>query len=168
MSQKILDDSEHALITAIQTGFPLTPRPFQDIGKIIGRSEDEVIADLDDLQERGVIKRLGVIVKHRELGFRANAMVVWNIPDDLVDRIGEQVGEYDCVTLCYQRRRSLPQWPFNLYCMIHGRERQQVLEKLSILEQQCGMDEFPKQILFSRRRFKQQGAQYFPAKDRDK
>lgn len=161
MQEQILNDSEHSLLAAIQSGFPLTSRPFLTIGTEIGCSEDEVIATLNNLKERGIIKRLGIIVRHRELGFRANAMVVWDVPDELVDQVGRQAGAFDCVTLCYRRHRSLPRWPYNLYCMIHGRKRHQVLEKLAKLEEQCGMQRFSKQVLFSQRRFKQQGAQYF-------
>jgi siroheme decarboxylase len=158
---RCVNKNEANLLAAIQSGFPLTSRPFQEIGLEIGLSEAEVIASLSDLSQCGIIKRMGVIVRHRELGFKANAMVVWDIPDDLVTIMGKRVGEMDFVTLCYRRRRSLPRWPYNLYCMIHGRERTEVLENLATLESCCGLEEVSKQVLFSQRRFKQQGAGYF-------
>jgi siroheme decarboxylase len=161
MDEQILKKSEYSLLAAIQTGFPLTPRPFHDIGKKIGSTEDEVIAALGDLCNRGIIKRMGVIVRHRELGFKANAMVVWNIPDNMVSEVGKQVGAFDFVTLCYRRQRSEPRWPYNLYCMIHGRKREQVLENLTTLVTECGLQDISREILFSNRCFKQQGARYF-------
>ena len=161
MGEQTLTDPEHGLLAAIQTGFPLTSRPFQTIGEQVGWTEDQVIKTLSDLSTRGIIKRMGVIVRHRELGFKANAMVVWDIPDDLVGKIGKQVGQFEFVTLCYRRRRSPPRWPYNLYCMIHGRKRSQVLENLTSLEVGCDLENFSKQVLFSNRCFKQQGAQYF-------
>jgi siroheme decarboxylase len=161
---QIVNDTESDLLEAIQSGFPLTARPFQDIGHAIGLSESEVIATLKDLNERGVIKRMGVIVRHRELGFKANAMVVWNVPDDLVSQKGKLIGEMDFVNLCYLRRRSLPRWPYNLYCMIHGRQRSEVLKNIAKLESHCGMEDIAKDILFSQRRFKQHGARYFSSK----
>jgi siroheme decarboxylase len=161
MKEQMINDCEHNLLAAIQNGFPLTSQPFREIGEELGCSEDSVIATLTDLCNRGVIKRIGVIVRHRELGFKANAMVVWDIPDHAVGEMGKQIGQFDFVTLCYRRRRSPPEWPYNLYCMIHGRERGQVLENIATLENACGLDHSAKQVLFSRRRFKQQGARYF-------
>lgn len=161
MRMQTVTEEESNLLEAIQAGFPLTPRPFLEIGRHIGLSEAEVISTLADLERRGVIKRMGVIVRHRELGFNANAMVVWDLPDDLVSTMGKRVGELDFVTLCYRRRRSPPRWSYNLYCMIHGRQRSQVLDHLATLEARCGLENFSKQILFSQRRFKQQGAHYF-------
>ena len=161
MTAFLIDDWEQRLVAAIQSGFPLTSRPFQTIGHSLGITEAEVIAGLSDLRKRGIIKRMGIIVRHRELGYSANAMVVWDLPNDLVPAMGKRVSEFDFVTLCYQRRRCLPRWPYNLYCMIHGRERQEVLGNLDSLEACCGLEEAGRQVLFSQRRFKQRGAHYF-------
>ena len=152
--------SESALIGAIQQGLPLVSRPFAKIGEDIGLSESEVIAGLAQLQEQGVIKRIGVVVRHRELGYRANAMVVWDIPDELITGLGHCVGKFDFVTLCYQRPRRLPAWRYNLFCMIHGRDRDEVLNLVAQLKEQCGLHDVAHEVLFSQRRFKQCGARY--------
>lgn len=151
---------ETALIRAIQLGLPLVFRPFAEIGKGIGLSESEVIAGLVQLQEQGIIKRMGVIVRHHELGYRANAMVVLDIPDDLVSALGHCIGKFDFVTLCYQRPRRLPAWRYNLFCMIHGRDRDEVLNLVAQLQEQCGLHDVAHEVLFSLRRFKQCGARY--------
>ncbi|GAO37147.1 AsnC family transcriptional regulator [Sulfuricella sp. T08] len=152
--------SETALIGAVQQGLPLVSRPFAEIGESIGLSESEVIAGLAQLQEQGVIKRIGVVVRHHELGYRANAMVVWDIPDDRVSTLGHCIGKFDFVTLCYQRPRRLPSWRYNLFCMIHGRDRDEVLSLVAELEEQCGLHDVSHEVLFSQRRFKQCGARY--------
>jgi DNA-binding Lrp family transcriptional regulator len=152
--------SETALIGAIQQGLPLVPRPFAEIGASIGLSENETIAGLGQLLEQGVIKRMGVVVRHRELGYRANAMVVWDIPDDRVSALGRCIGKFDFVTLCYRRPRRLPAWRYNLFCMIHGRDRDEVLSHVVQLKEQCGLQDIAHEVLFSRRRFKQCGARY--------
>jgi DNA-binding Lrp family transcriptional regulator len=152
--------SETALIGAIQQGLPLVSRPFAEIGEGIGLTESEVIAGLAHLQEQGVIKRIGVVVRHHELGYRANAMVVWDIPDDLVSALGHCIGKFDFVTLCYQRPRRLPAWRYNLFCMIHGRDRDEVLNLVDQLKIQCGLQDIAHEVLFSQRRFKQCGARY--------
>jgi DNA-binding Lrp family transcriptional regulator len=123
-------------------------------------SEGEVIACLRTLLERGIIRRLGVVVRHRELGYRANAMVVWNIPDERVAAVGAALAHSPGVTLCYHRARHLPEWPYNLYCMIHGGDREAVLSHLETLTANCGLTDFPREVLFSGRRFKQRGADY--------
>ena len=102
-----------------------------------------MIAGLAQLQEQGVIKRIGVVVRHHELGYRANAMVVWDIPDDRVSALGHCIGKFDFVTLCYQRPRRLPAWRYNLFCMIHGRDREEVLSLVAQLKEQCGLQMFP-------------------------
>lgn len=148
------------LIGAIQHGLPLVPRPFAEIGAGIGLAEHEVIAGLANLVEQGVIKRMGVVVRHHELGYRANAMVVWDIPDDQVSALGRRIGSFDCVTLCYRRPRRLPTWRYNLFTMIHGRQRDEVLSLVAQLKQQSGLEHVAHEVLFSCRRFKQCGARY--------
>lgn len=161
MVDLLVSDAEHRLLVAIQDGFPVTTRPFAEIGQQIGMTEAEVLAALADLKQRKIIKRMGVIVRHRELGYLANAMVVWDVPERLVGAVGKRMGAFDYVTLCYQRRPSLPLWPYNLYCMIHGRERDLVLLRVEELAVQCSLEKVHRQVLFSRRCFKQRGACYF-------
>jgi len=162
----VLDGDDEALIAAIQTGLPLVPEPYAEIGRRIGLDEDEVITRLRRLLEQGVIKRLGVVVRHHELGYRANAMTVWDIPDDRVDTLGTCMGRFEFVTLCYRRPRRLPDWPYNLFTMIHGRDRDEVLANIDRLVRECGLEDIPRDVLFSRRRFKQRGAIYH-APERD-
>ena len=112
------------------------------------------------LIQRNDIKRYGVVVRHRELGYRANGMVVWDIPDERIEEFGHCIGKYDFVTLCYQRPRRLPDWRYNLFSMVHGLDREGVIEKVAFIVEQCGLQDMAHEILFSGRRFKQRGAQY--------
>ncbi len=102
------DPRDHALIAAIQDGLPLVPHPYAQLAKALGLDERDVLARLARLQEQGVIKRFGIVVRHHELGFRANAMVVWNVPDQQVDAVGQRVGRSGLVNLCYRRPRRHP------------------------------------------------------------
>lgn len=155
-----VDAQDFALLAVLAEGLPLAPRPYLALGEGLGMGEAEVIARLQRLQEDGVIARLGVIVRHHELGYRANAMVAWDIPDDDVERCGHALAGYPFVTLCYRRRRALPVWPYNLFCMIHGKKRETVRLQLAQLRQREGLALYPHTVLFSRRRFKQRGARY--------
>lgn len=152
--------SAEDLIEVIQCGLPLVARPYQEIAERLGWSEQLVIEKLKTMIDGGIIKRLGIVVRHHELGYRANAMVVWDVADDQVDKIGQQLGMQDCVTLCYQRPRMLPEWPYNLFCMVHGRNREEVLECIDTMTDGLGLEKTPHTVLFSGRRFKQRGAIY--------
>ena len=152
--------SDTALISAIQGGFPLVHRPYADIAARAGLAEQEVISRLCQWLAEGVVKRVGVIVRHHELGYRANAMVVWDVPDAEADRVGRAFARREFVTLCYRRPRRLPDWPYNLFCMIHGRDRATVLRQVQALARDAGLPGLRHEVLFSRRRFKQRGARY--------
>jgi DNA-binding Lrp family transcriptional regulator len=154
---------DRRLLAAIQDGLPVVERPFQAVGEAIGLSENEVIAWLERMIDDGVIKRFGVIVRHRELGYRANAMVVWDVPDARVAEAGRTLAGMPFVTLCYRRPRRPPAWPYNLFCMIHGRERGAVETLVEQASAAAGLEDLPRAVLFSRRRFKQRGARYAPA-----
>lgn len=155
----MLDNRDRQLLECVQLGLPVCSRPYAEIGKQCDMSEAEVIERLTILKEKGLIKRLGVIVKHHKLGYLANAMIVWNVPDELITQLGGHISRFPFVTLCYQRPRQ-PEWPYNLYCMIHGKDRATVLAQLEQLNNACGLLSFDREILFSLRCFKQRGAVY--------
>ena len=153
-------EQESRLIAAIQSGLPLVERPFAAVGASLGQSETEVIEGVQNLIRLGVIKRMGVVVRHHELGYRANAMVVWDIPDEDVSQVGTCLGKLEFITLCYRRPRRLPTWQYNLFCMIHGHDREEVLARVEEIRQGCGLQHITSEVLFSTRRFKQCGARY--------
>lgn len=155
-----LDERDRALVALIQKGLPLVSRPYEELGRRIGMSEHEVLLRVDRLMLTGAIKRFGVVVRHRELGYRANAMVVWDVPESQIRDIGQCLGRYPFVTLCYRRPRRLPDWPYNLFSMIHGRSREAVIDKVDLIVDQCNLRDIPHELLFSKRRFKQCGARY--------
>ncbi len=157
---RIRGDFERAVIGAIEAGLPLVARPYADIAERLGVDEERVIETLAVLQREGAIRRMGVIVRHHELGYRANGMVVWDVPDDEVGRIGRLFGDAPFVTLSYRRPRRPPQWRYNLFTMIHGRTRAHVVEMVERLAGMVPDRSFPHEILFSGRRFKQRGARY--------
>lgn len=158
-----LTERDFQLIAAIQDGLPLVPEPFEDIGHALGMSADEVIERLQAFLDDGIIKRMGVVVRHHELGYRANAMTVWDVPDDQVDAIARRMSATGLVSLCYRRPRR-PGWAYNLFCMIHGKSREEALEKIATLRALEGLADVRYEALFSTRRFKQRGARYMVAR----
>lgn len=158
------DATEKRLIAALQPGLDLVSRPFARLGESCGLGEDEVLSRVAGWLEEGLIKRFGVVVRHQELGYRANAMVVFDLADEEVDCIGRRLAAEPGVTLCYRRTRSRPDWTYNLYCMVHGRSREEVQPTIERLGRIAGV---PGNALFSTRRFKQCGARYFCGRPAD-
>ena len=144
----------------LELGLPLTPRPYQTLAEKTGLSEQEVMAAIRQWQDQGLIKRFGLIVRHRTLGYTANAMVVWDVPDDEVHNLGRALARAPFVTLCYQRPRRLPDWPYNLFCMIHGVDRQRVMNQLATLIAEQGLEQTPHAVLFSTKAYRQRGGRY--------
>lgn len=155
-----LTNEERAVLTALEPGLPLAPEPYRILAERAGLAEADFLAHLERLIAAGVIRRLGIVVRHHELGYRANAMVVWDVPDAAVAGAGRLLAALPFVTLCYQRPRRLPDWPYNLFCMIHGRDRGGVRAQAETATVAAGLDGCPRSVLFSRRRFKQRGARY--------
>lgn len=163
-----LDYIEHQLIASIQNGLPIADRPYAEISDQLGISEAEVINRISSLIERGLFKRFGVVVRHHELGYRENAMVVWDIADDQVQAVGNQIKTYPFITLCYRRPRQLPEWRYNLFCMIHGKSRDEVTQLLQEMISENSWRDVPHEVLFSKRRFKQCAANYITQPETNK
>ena len=157
-----LSANDTALVAALEAGLPLVAHPYAALGARAQMGEASVLATLEAWIEAGIVTRLGVIVRHHELGFTANAMTVWDVPDEIVATFGRRLAAADCVTLCYRRARDLPRWHYNLYCMIHGRSHERVLAQIEWLRESCGLLGYPFAVLFSSQRFKQRGARYAP------
>lgn len=156
----IISIADRQLIAALQGGIPLNSRPFESIANACGISEQAVLSRINAWVAEGVVKRFGVVVRHHELGFSANAMLVHNIPDAEVSRYGQALAKESAVTLCYRRPRRLPDWHHNLFCMIHGRQRNEVEATIHQLREKYGLINFEHEIIFSKTRFKQSGARY--------
>lgn len=155
-----LNQADRRLIAAMQDGLPLIAQPYAAVARVAEMSEDEAIERIARLRTAGIINRFGVVVRHRKLGYCTNAMVVWDVPDADVAALGRRMAAEPPVTLCYRRPRRQPDWPYNLFCMIHGRERGTVEAEVEAIAMRLGLGDIPHTVLFSRRCFKQNGANY--------
>jgi DNA-binding Lrp family transcriptional regulator len=155
-----IEVADQPLAALVEEGLPLVERPFQVWANALGRSESSVLSTLSTWLSQGSLRRFGTVVRHHEMGFGANAMTVFDVPDAVVDVHGERLAQCPGVTLAYRRERA-PEWPFNLYCMVHGRARDEVLQLIDALTTTCGLTDMSRQVLFSRQRFKQVGARRF-------
>ena len=152
-----LDELDLRLIRATQAGLPLVPRPYELVGASIGLSGEQVRERLQALLSRGIIRRIGAVPNHYRMGFTANGMSVWDVDDAQVDALGERIGQLPGVSHCYRRPRHLPQWRYNLFAMLHGRSRNEVMQQSQeiahILGQACSAHD----VLFSTQILKKTG-----------
>ncbi|SDR48504.1 DNA-binding transcriptional regulator, Lrp family [Pseudovibrio sp. Tun.PSC04-5.I4] len=160
----VLEPDDLSLLEMMEDGIPLSDRPFLRIALELGRSETSVLDRLKALKSAGIIRRFGVVVRHRRLGYKANAMSVWNVRDDRVDELGALFSADPMVSLCYQRNREMPIWPYNLYCMTHSNSRDEALEVINRLSLLATQHVFSSDVLFSTKCFKQRGARVFARK----
>jgi len=162
LSAPILDATDRRLVRATQAGLPLVPRPYHAIADDLGLDVEEVKARFQRLLACGAIRRIGAVPNHYALGYEANGMSVWDVADDQVDGLGEQVGRLDFVSHCYRRPRRLPDWPYNLFAMVHGRSRAEVEEKLAVIAGVIGPAARARDVLYSSRILKKTGLRLRP------
>lgn len=152
-----IDEIDRQIIRATQAGLPLTHRPYAAIAEQLGLSADVVMARLRAMQERGVIRRIGAVPNHYKLGYRANGMTVWDVPDESIDALGARVGALDAVSHCYHRPRHRPDWPYNLFAMVHGRTREEVERETARIAALLGEANRGHAVLYSTRILKKTG-----------
>jgi len=154
-------DQQQKLRAMIQDGLPLTSEPFVSLADMLEVTDPQrIINTLQGWLDTGLIKRIGLVTNHHRIGFTSNAMVVWDVPDDKVDKVGEAFKQSGLVSLCYRRPRRLPHWPYNLFCMIHSRDRDTVADHVAQLVELCGLQAISRDVLFSTCQFKQKGGHY--------
>ena len=153
----MLDETDRRLILATQEGLPLEPKPYAALARELGISAEEAMQRLQRMLNSGIIRRIAAVPNHYQLGYTANAMSVWNVPDEYIEKLGKRIGALEFVSHCYRRPRHLPAWPYNLFAMVHATSRDEALDKVSEIARFLGENNRGHDILFSRRILKKTG-----------
>jgi len=152
-----LDATDLRLVKATQAGLPLTPRPYHTLAEQLGLPPEEVMQRMTRMLETGAIRRIGAVPNHYALGYSANGMTVWDVDDMAVDSLGARIGALDFVSHCYLRPRAGSRWRYNLFAMVHGHDRAEVMRQAAeiglILGHACRAHD----ILYSSRILKKTG-----------
>jgi DNA-binding Lrp family transcriptional regulator len=156
-SRESLDELDRRIVLATQAGLPLDPRPYHWVARELGVRPELIIERINAMLIDGRIRRIGVVPNHYRLGYVANGMSVWDVPDDLVRSVGREVGKLEIVSHCYHRPRQLPVWPYNLFAMVHGHSQDEVRRKVEQIAEQLGARVRDFDILFSTRILKKTG-----------
>ncbi|MCK5623553.1 MAG: AsnC family transcriptional regulator [Alphaproteobacteria bacterium] len=152
-----LDPVDRRIVAATQAGLPLVARPYHAIAEELGLSPADVMHRMQRLLDAGAIRRIGAVPNHYALGWTANGMSVWDVPDEHVAEAGQMVGALEFVSHCYRRPRHLPDWPYNLFAMVHGRDREEVADKLTRIAAVLGNWDCGHDVLFSSKILKKTG-----------
>lgn len=153
----MLDEIDRRLIVATQAGLPLVPRPWQTLAEQLGISAAEVRSRLAAMLDAGGIRRIAAVPNHYALGYRFNGMTVWDVDDAQIDRLGVAVGALPFVSHCYRRPRHLPDWPYNLFAMVHAKSREDALAQVEQIAAVLGAACRNHDVLFSSRILKKTG-----------
>jgi DNA-binding Lrp family transcriptional regulator len=151
------DATDRALIVATQSGLPLVAEPYHALAAQLGISAEEVMQRLQAMQQNGIIRRIGLVPNHYALGYTFNGMTVWDVPDERIHILGPQLGALPFVSHCYRRPRYLPDWPYNLFAMVHGRSRAETDAQVEEIAQLLGDDNRGHAVLYSTRILKKTG-----------
>ena len=158
-----LDSFDRALIAATQGGLPLVARPYEAVGAMLGVSGEQVRERLAHMLEQGLIRRIGAVPNHYRLGYTANGMSVWDVDDAEVDRLGALIGSQPAVSHCYRRPRKPGVWRYNLFAMLHGHTRDEVLAQAEAIAALLGPACRAHDVLFSSAILKKTGLRLRPA-----
>ncbi len=156
----MLTELEKRIIASIQDDIAITERPYLEIAKNLGISQEALLEKLKDLCNRGIIRRFGATIRHQQSGFEANAMAAWEVDEDRIDEVGKTLASFSQVSHCY-RRNPTDDWPYNIYTMIHAKDEKSCREIARKLSDKASVDTYI--LLFSRKELKKTSMKYFPS-----
>lgn len=153
-----LSSSDKKLIQVLREGLPLSSTPFKEVAEKASLTEEEVLLKIKEWRERGVIRRFGVLLRHREVGLAANAMIVWQVEPERVEEVGELMAFFGEVSHCYERP-TFEDWSYNLYTMVHGKTRRECEQIGQKISRETGISQY--KLLFSTKEYKKESPRYF-------
>ncbi len=153
----LMDETDRRIIELTQSGLPLVRHPWHAVAEQLDMDVQDLLVRMQRMQDTGIIRRIGVVPNHYKLGYVANGMSVWNVPDHKISELGHKIGALDFVSHCYQRPRFLPEWPYNLFAMVHGKTRDDVNRQVQIIADLLAEDNRGHTVLFSSKILKKTG-----------
>lgn len=153
-----IGELDRKIVRLLQGDFPLVAEPYKALAAEIGMTEEELLTRISAMREEKKIRKMGAVLRHREVGFTSNSLCVWNVPDERVDEVAKRMAEHPRVSHCYDRNRT-DDWPYNLYTMIHGYSRAECEGIAAELAAATGIDE--RRMLYTRREWKKTSMRYF-------
>lgn len=155
----MLDSLDKKIIAVLQGDFPIVAQPYKELAAKVGISEEELLTRLTTYRQSGQLRKMGAVLRHREVGYAANALCAWIVPESRLAETGSLMSGYRVVTHCYSRIPQ-PEWPYNFYTMLHAHTREECRALADGLAQAAGLEKYV--LLFSTREWKKTNMMYFP------
>ena len=152
-----IDDIDRKIIQATQSGLPLVVDPYAEIARQLDLDEADVMQRINHMRDKDIIRRIGVVPNHYALGYKANGMTVWDVPDEHIAELGKKIGALAFVSHCYQRPRFLPEWPYNLFAMVHAKTKDEAMQQVEVIAELLGDMNRQHDVLFSTKILKKTG-----------
>jgi len=156
-TDEAIDAVDRRIIVATQSGLPLVSRPYDAVAREVGITPAEVKQRMQSMLDRGIIRRIAAVPNHYRLGYKANGMTVWDVPDEMISELGHMIGALEVVSHCYHRPRHLPAWPYNMFAMVHAESRDEVMQWVDHISSLLGKNDRGHDVLFSTRILKKTG-----------
>lgn len=153
-----VSELDKKIIKALQGDFPLVAEPYQVLAEQAGVSKELFLKRVKVLEAEQKIRKMGAVLRHREVGFSANVLVAWEVPNDRLDEVAEQMAKNPAVSHCYDRNTA-PDWPYNLYTMVHGHSREECEKIVAKLGEEVQITK--RVMLYSKKEWKKTAMQYF-------
>ena len=153
-----LTELEKRLVDLLSEGLPLVERPYLALAERLGVSEEEVLSAIRGLLEKKVIRRLGAIIRHNLSGYEGNVMVAWRVPVERVEEVGQTLAAKPFITHCYLRR-TYPDWPYNLYTMVHAESEEACRRLVEKLSRELDLPDY--EMLFTEKEIVRRTRKYF-------
>jgi len=151
-------EEDKSFIRELQKDMEIIDEPFVKAANNLGITEQELFAKMKHYEDSGVMRRFAAILRHRQVGFTANGMIVWQVPKDRISEVGGMLGSFPQVSHCYERP-TYADWPYNVFSMIHCKTHEEANEMAKTIQEQIHVDDY--RILFSSREFKKTRVEYF-------
>ena len=151
-------EEDKKFIRELQKDLKIVDKPFLNATQKLGLTEEQVFEKLRYYENIGVMRRFAAILRHRDVGFTANGMIVWKVPDERITEVGEKLGSFPQVSHCYQRP-VYKDWPYSVFSMIHCKSEDEAKNMAKEIQKEIQVDDY--KILFSAREFKKTRVEYF-------
>ena len=151
-------EQDKDFIRELQKDMEIIDEPFVKAANNLGITENELFEKMKQYEDNGVMRRFAAILRHRQVGFTANGMIVWKVPEDKISEVGAKLGAFPQVSHCYERP-TYSDWPYNVFSMIHCKTHDEANEMAKTIQNQIHVDDY--KILFSSREFKKTRVEYF-------
>lgn len=153
-----MDELDKKIVRTVQEEFPLVEEPYKVLAEKIGITQQELIDRLKRYKRSGKIRKIGAVLRHREIGFSANALCAWEVPEERMEEVGTLMAMHPAVSHCYDRLTA-PEWPYNLYTMIHAHTKEECAAIAGQLAKKAGVAK--RVMLYSIKEWKKTSMRYF-------